>query len=1074
MGEASEQPPQLGGFEVAYAGKDGELSPQDLSQLNPMAGGLELEKFAAVCSHEDLAKKFGTSLETGLTSQRADEILKDPKGPGLNQLKQTPPPGFVMLFVLQLISFVILLLFGAAFASIIVNATGDKKEDPLSYSTGIVIFILILLNAGIAAKVEASANGALDALSKLSQASIKVLRDGKELQVATNTIVPGDIVLLETGDLIPADVRLLEAKDFKVSEMPLTGEPDDVSKTDKVKTAHGDGPKKLVPETMAFSSCDLKSGTGRGLVVSTAMNTRIGNIAAMLQNGDKVQCGCLPDTSADQTPLQKNIGLLGARIGIGAIFICVICFGIGLALKTVDPEVDQESANYFDSALFMILIAVTLAVAAIPEGIPLCVTISLSIGCQEMCNVQVRVRKLAAVETLGSASVICTDKTGTLTEGKMTLREMWTMDKKYAVSGQGFDPTDGMVTLLGSNDDAKSNPGVRSTLFAALLCSTAKIEYKEKEGNNSGVKQWLGEGNSSEIPLIVGAKKVGFDGQEVKQKHKRVLDVPFSSSRKMMLTVSEVSMSSLGEGGVALPPGTDLVSVCKGAPNFILDACKGIVNSSGAFEELTAAKRAEVMGVVDEYSEKALRVLAVGIVPFEKLPVDPNSEEMSMDDKFAACRNGLQLVGLVASIDPERQGVPQAVLDARGASIRVIMITGDYLKTAIAIAFNCNILQEEDRNDGKVDAVDCGTLRPNGAYLADKEIDKLTSRTKVFARAQPEDKMVIVNSLKRQNLVCAMTGDGVNDAPALKAADIGVAMNIQGTEVAKGAAAMVLIDDNFTNIVKAVEKGRIIYAGIQKFVAFIMSVHIAEVVQIFFCVVSGIPIMRSPIQILFLILVTDLPPSIALGMEPGEPGILKLRPRPKDEPIILPWMWISVCANGVFMSIVIIAIYMWSLQHFCGTMKCIGPANEDFLMQARTTAFVSLVYAENIRAYLSRSFNRPVWVKLCANRVMLLAVVLAQLFLYIAVFTPGLSTKILRLDGRFWFDTDTGKGIGGFGWAVSLLGPVGVTVLCESFKLVTARQMAAYQKALRERQELEEKQRLSGESQKQDSPMIGA
>merc|ERR1712151_15548 len=378
---------------------------------------------------------------------------------------------------------------------------------------------------------------------------------------------------------------------------------------------------------------------------------------------------------------------------------------------------------------------------------------------------------------------------------------------------------------------------------------------------------------------------------------------------------------------------------------------------------------------------------------------------------------------------------------------------------AIAIGHNCNILQDGDKDDQ--DAVDCGTLRPGGTYLSDNELDQITSHVKVFARAQPEDKLEIVKSLQRQEHVAAMTGDGVNDAPALNRADIGVAMGIQGTEVAKGAAAMVLMDDNFANIVVAVEKGRVIYSGIQKFVAFIMSVHIAEVIQIFTCVVAKLPIMRSPLQILFLILVTDLPPSIALGVEPGEKGILKQRPRPKKEPIILSWMWQSISVNGVILSAVIIVIYVLALHHYLdGTIynddisalkEAMGTDYVDEnLAKARTVAFISLVYSENVRAYISRSFNRPVWNQLCANITMLYAVVLAQMALYMAVLVPYFSETILELNGR---------NIGAWGWGVSFLGPLGCLVLCECYKVVTHFQMQNYQHRLEAQQQKAEKQR---------------
>merc|ERR1712190_628407 len=464
----------------------------------------------------------------------------------------------------------------------------------------------------------------------------------------------------------------------------------------------------------------------------------------------------------------------------------------------------------------------------------------------------------------------------------------------------------------------------------------------------------------------------------------------------------------------------------------------------------TRAAKNELTAVVDKYSSQALRVLAIAVNPMVEMPFDQSDDDLGTDAKFAACQRDLMLVGLVASIDPARDGVKESVDDARGAGIRVVMITGDYLKTAVAIAKNVNILKLEDADDC---ATDCQGLRPNGTYLSNDEIDQITARVKVFARAQPEDKLEIVKSLQRQNFVSAMTGDGVNDAPALNQADIGVAMGIQGTEVAKGASDMILTDDNFCSIVAAVEKGRTVYAGIQKFVAFIMPVHIAEVLQIFICIVTGIPVMRTPLQILFLILVTDLPPSIALGMEPGDKSILKAQPRPKEEPIVIGWMWMSINMNGAILSAVIIGVYIMSLMHFCD-----GAVNqtdilktddyEENLAKARTVAFISLVYSENIRAYIARSFDQPFRVNLCGNKQMLKAIILAQLALYLAVLVPGVSDKILGLRGL---------GIGFWGWAVSLIGPVATVILCELAKIITYMQVRQYEAKLVRKRETEAK-----------------
>eukprot|EP00931_Biecheleriopsis_adriatica_P083561 TRINITY_DN5716_c0_g1_i1.p1 TRINITY_DN5716_c0_g1~~TRINITY_DN5716_c0_g1_i1.p1 ORF type:complete len:1073 (-),score=268.36 TRINITY_DN5716_c0_g1_i1:190-3408(-) len=995
----------------------------------------ELAKQDAQEPVEKVFARYESDAKTGMEDSKAKERLAQD---GLNELYKPPKPTLLMLFIMQLLGFIIILLIIAAVASMVVNATGANASDPLSYTTGIAIFVIVLINAGIAAWTEHKAGGALEALSKMSQASIYVVRDGKEILVPTNEIVRGDVVVLGTGDVVPADMRLFESEDLKVSEMALTGEPDDVSKTWKLKPKKEGETEKLTPEVCVFSGCNVTNGKGKGIVTATGMNTRIGLIAKLIAGDEKPKkkCFCLPDTSANQTPLQRNLETLGAKIGVLAIVICVIVFVIGVVMDRRDLA-NPDSPAW----LYMILIAVTLAVAAIPEGIPLCVTISLSIGCKDMVSKNVLVRKLAAVETLGSASVICSDKTGTLTEGKMTMVSMWSGDITYDIEGKGFDPTVGKVTVTGTGADANNAMGVQSTLLSALLCCNTSLE---KVKGDDGNEKWEPRGNSSEAPIVVAGRKVGLS-ENLSTEYKRLVEIPFSSSRKMMLTVTDVKgRSELCKNGMPLDPGTSSLVVVKGAPNYIADLCSKKVAADGTVKTFTEQDKTDMLRVVDDYSGKALRVLAVAVRPMQAMPFDLNDDDLSTDDKFAALRQDLRLVGLVASIDPDRDGVKDSVITARGAGIRVVMITGDYLKTAIAIAKNVSILQKED--DETTCAVDCNCLRPggDGKYLSEAEMERLCATVRVFARAKPEDKMEIVKAIQRVGQVAAMTGDGVNDAPALNQANIGVAMGIQGTEVAKGASDMILRDDNFCSIVAAVEKGRAIYAGIQKFVAFIMSVHIAEVMQIFVCIVWGLPVMRTPLQILFLILVTDLPPSIALGMEPGEANILKLRPRPKTEPIVLGWMWLSMVLNGAVLSIVIIAVYVVALMMFCEgeflAANIIALEDDQAkLAKARTVAFISLVWSENIRSYIARSFDQPFWRNLCGNSMMQKAIILAQVCLYAAVLIPGFSDKILVLSGI---------SIGWEGWVLALSGPVGTVVLCELCKIITWLQMRAYQRKL--------------------------
>jgi magnesium-transporting ATPase (P-type) len=410
--------------------------------------------------------------------------------------------------------------------------------------------------------------------------------------------------------------------------------------------------------------------------------------------------------------------------------------------------------------------------------------------------------------------------------------------------------------------------------------------------------------------------------------------------------------------------------------------------------------------------------------------------------------------------------VKEAVEAAKQGNIRVVMITGDYVKTAIAIAKNVNILgPDDDAQNEKMAALDCGALRPNKEYLPDDQMDAMTHGVKVFARAKPEDKLEIVKSFQRMGLVSAMTGDGVNDAPALNKADIGVAMGIQGTDVAKGASDMILMDDDFSNIVAAVEKGRVVYAGIQKFVAFIMSVHVGEVMQIFVCVCAGMPIMRTPLQILFLILVTDLPPAIALGMEPGAKDILKERPRPKKQPIVLKWMWQSIMVNGAILSVVIIIVFIIACNYYVGSLsinditemiqeeRMLGlTTTSDQLRKARTTAFISVVWSENVRAYTSRSFDRPFFENLLTNTAMQKAIGMAQSALYLVIFTPVISKDIFGLEGGI---------IGADGWLLAIAGSVFCLLFCELYKFVSKEQIKRFRKRIQEQQEAEEDERLA-------------
>jgi potassium/sodium efflux P-type ATPase len=881
-------------------------------------------------SIEDIFKEFNPAGTKGLTQQRADQLFEQ-FGP--NELEKPPRVSLLMLFIIQLNSVIMYLLMAAVVASAAIKATSKDNAKFLTYIDAIAILIIVLINATIAAVTENNANDALEALSSLQQAMATVIRDGQEKDVESRLLVPGDIVKLKTGDVVPADIRNIEASDFRVNEMLLTGEPEDVAKNTVVKPRIPGHPEKLTADNMAFSSCNVKAGTCVGIIVATGMKTRVGSIAALLnQAGDGEEEmtgpasdleagapkkkpkkeGCLPDTKKGQSPLQANLEALAVKLGYMAIGVCLVVFVVGAAMGTKDPEMPETP-----SWLFMILVAVTLTVAAIPEGLPLCVTIALSSGCSDMVTEHVLMRKIAAVETLGSASIICTDKTGTLTEGKMTLVAMHAGGIDFTVTGKGFDPTVGKITTTHGDEDANKAGGVVATLGSAVLCSDTKLTHEIDE--KDGLKKWVPKGNSSEAPLIVAGQKIGITKDALEKAQPQTYQIPFSSSRKMMVTITKTSGDSILQH---CAPMGEYTAHIKGAPNYIMDKCSKYMDKDGQELPLDAAAKQGFMDKVDELSEQALRVLAVATVKIG--PALPYGDDEDTDAKFAKLVKDCTFCGMCASIDPERDGVKDAVKTSRVAGVRVVMITGDYLKTAIAIAKNINILNKQTFVEGSKEALDCGDLRPEsggGVYLSNSDMDALTATTNVFARAKPEDKLEIVKSLQRQGKVCAMTGDGVNDAPALQKADIGVAMGLEGTEVAKGASDMILTDDNFCSIVKAIYKGRVIYAGIQKFVSFIMSVHFAEVLQIFLCIVCSIPVMRQPLQILFLILVTDLPPSIALGFEPGEDLTMKRKPRPKEQPVVMMWMWRGIVANGVILTVCIFCTYLLCLWAYAGAFQ---------------------------------------------------------------------------------------------------------------------------------------------------------
>jgi P-type Ca2+ transporter type 2C len=723
--------------------------------------------------------------------------------------------------------------------------------------------------------------------------------------------------------------------------------------------------------------------------------------------------------------LLTGLHRLGMTMTVFALTGAVLVVVIGIFRGFRDPNND-DNAPWLQS----ILLAISMAVSAIPEGLPLVVTICLALGTTAMAKNNALIRRLPAVETLGSASVICSDKTGTLTSGKMTLTKAWAFGKTYNVSGEGYDPTRGSVTDAEGNVVDTSSAGQHAALSASMnvanLCNEATVKCVEG--------RWKSIGTSTEAALVVGTEKFGLDTNDNRQAHKRLLNVPFSSTFKMMATVQEVSSTT---DPVFVPDATSgcsgpLVVLSKGAPFSILALCCSVLtdNADNAVVPLTPEMTEQIEKEVDVLSSSGLRVLAVCYkrIPELPLPMQQNMDDaLSSEEKLKLCVCDMVFCGLLGMMDPPRRGVRHAVRRAKKGGIRTVMITGDYLKTAVAIAEMVDIV--ELTMDDAESAIDCSRLRPGGAYLATHEIDAITWHSFVFARAKPEDKLQIVKSFQRQGFVCAMTGDGVNDAPALRQANIGIAMGLAGSEVAKAASDMILTDDKFSSIVEAVELGRTIYANLRKFVMYLIGTNWSQVLVILVSVLIGMPAPLEPLQILFINLITDGAPAIALSIEKAESNVMKEKPRQRDEEILSGMIVLGIIRHAsslvVFM---LFSFYMglwWEtgevlLSHMyeddelvetcerlngSGVWETINDKDcvKDGLKIARTMVFLTIVFSESLRPLTARSFSASIHDDVFENRYLIYAILFSICCMFIIVFTPGLN-DIFHVASPNWYE----------------------------------------------------------------------
>lgn len=818
---------------------------------------------------DQVIQKLETHIENGLSQAQVDSRIEK-YGP--NSLKEEKRRSLFSRIIAQFADFLVLILIAAAIISVFVGERTDA----------IVIIAIVVLNAFLGVYQEGKAEKSLDALKKMSSPTAKVIRDGKTSTVKADTLVPGDIVLLDAGDIMPADLRFIESSNLKIEEASLTGESVPVEKysNEEYSQEVSLGDRK----NMGYMSTVVTYGRAKSVVVATGADTEIGKIATAIQT-----------TETEVTPLQKQLNGLGKVLGIATIIICAVVFLVGILQGK--------------EVLEMLLIAISLAVAAIPEGLPAIVTIVLAIGMNRMVKRHAIVKKLLAVETLGSTTVICSDKTGTLTQNEMTVVKVYTDETIVDVSGTGYSSI-GEFDLGGQKIEADSIPDLKTLLSIGALANDAEIEKTE-----DGYKV---VGDPTEGSLITLASKAAILKKDINKKYPRVEEIPFDSARKMMTTFHENFIKD------------KIVSFTKGAPDIIIDKCS-YISIKGRPVVFDEELKRQTMEINSNFSKDALRVLAFAYKEYPALPGKIVQEEVE---------NNMILVGLVGMIDPARPEAKEAIEKCKTAGIKTIMITGDYKETAFAIAKELGMAQDES------EAIMGSAIDS----LNDEELQEKVKTTRVFARVSPDHKVRIVEALKRNGNTTAMTGDGVNDAPALKKADIGVAMGITGTDVAKNTAELILTDDNFSSIVSAVEEGRVIYDNIRKFVYFLLSCNIGEILLIFVSILANLEVPLLPIQLLWLNLVTDSFPALALGMEKGDPDIMEKMPRDPKEPLLNKDLVTRIIIQSIAIGGATLAAYLIALKAY--------PNNIE---EARTIAFTTLILAELLRSYSVRSQTHTIF-----------------------------------------------------------------------------------------------------------------
>lgn len=878
-----------------------------------------------------LIKGLNTDTERGLDNEEATRRLGEE---GENRLPEAKKVSLLGLFIRQFTNFIIYILVGATILSAIL---GEFKD-------AILIGIVVLANAAIGFYQEFKAEKTLDSLKKMASPTAKVLRSGQIEEIETFEIVRGDIVILEEGDIIPADLRLIESVGLEINESILTGESVPVQKDHEVvienKVSIGD---RL---NMAFMGTTITTGSGHGVVVATGAHTQIGKIAQTLATPYE-----------KPTPLQRNLTTLGKYIVAAAVIVAIVIFLIG--------AVQGRDLN---EQLFTVI---SLAVAVIPEGLIAVVTVTMALGVQRMARRNAIVRSLPAVETLGAVNVICSDKTGTLTEGRMVATDLWVGDKLYTVSGVGIRP-EGSVYV----DDKpvhELNHDLKTALLISALCNDAVLQQDEQG-------TWEGVGDTTEIALQVLAHKLDVRKEDLEKRYEFLEGLPFDSERKRMSTVCKIEDKT--------------VVLTKGAPEKVLEACTHFLRDGNVMPidgELQHYKQLNL-----DMAGRGLRVLALATKTLQEVPQDFEPETIE---------HGLTLVGMVGVLDPARPEARDAVLKCKKAGIKVIMITGDHPATASNIASQLGIF------DPQTDKVMIGEELDK---LTEADLMKMDQFPKVFARVSPENKLMLITTLRKMNYVVAMTGDGVNDATAIKHSNVGVAMGKEGTDVTRQAADVVLADDNFATIVAAVEEGRRIFANIRKFVRYLLSCNFSNVFGILFATIAGIPLPFTPIQILWLNLVTDTPPALALGFDKIEPNAMDKPPRNPKKGIFRGADIAFILYHGVIMGGLMLFVFLLEVY----------VANAS-IEKARTMAFAMLVIAQLTQAFNAKSTRKSLFRRdLFSNKGL--------------IFGVGLSFSLLLIGMYFPFLNDVFEQVrlGLVDWVKLLTGIVIFVLATEIFKIV--------------------------------------